>query len=261
MEALFLIVLGIQMVVVAFLFIRGLLLIGKNRGTVLPVFFSFAVFSFLLSDFYWLAHYLIRPGERMPFAANEIAEYALFLLFSAMLLAVFKGFRGSAVKEIILTAVFVAANVALWIAWSGEWVKDIISGIIFGYFLCNIVRSLKLSAALTRLEWIIMAIASLVLICLQTAIFFVPEGIKVPLDIICYVLMFAIILFFLMKSICCLRKENETDCFLSITAAFFGWSVVTMYMSADPMYYGAVLFSLAALVFLFIAVKRKVSVS
>ena len=47
------------------------------------VLFAFAVASVLLSNLYWLAYDILRPGTRMPFAANEIGEWALFLLLGA----------------------------------------------------------------------------------------------------------------------------------------------------------------------------------
>ena len=77
-----------------FAMIAGLVLIlvrmiGRiriERKSMLVAFYLFGIMSVLLSDLYWLAFYLLYPGQRPPFAANLIGEWAFFMLFSAQLI-------------------------------------------------------------------------------------------------------------------------------------------------------------------------------
>ena len=57
----------------------------KAGRSVELVSFTFATAAMLLSLLYWLAFDILYPGQRMPFAANEIAEWAMFLSFASTL--------------------------------------------------------------------------------------------------------------------------------------------------------------------------------
>ena len=109
----------IQTAVLLLVFLGTLRLLGSGMREVRTVLFAFAVASVLLSNLYWLAYDILRPGTRMPFAANEIGEWALFLLLGAALNT--QSERMNAKREMLFAALFTAANAALWIAWSGEW--------------------------------------------------------------------------------------------------------------------------------------------
>ena len=111
-------------------FLGTLRLLASEKRDARTVLFAFAVASVLLSNLYWLAYDILRPGTRMPFAANEIGEWALFLLLGAAVRT--QPEAPSAKREVFCAALFTAANVALWIAWSGEWIQDILTGAAFG---------------------------------------------------------------------------------------------------------------------------------
>ena len=72
-------------------------------------------------------------------------------------------------------ALFTAANVALWIAWSGEWIQDILTGVAFGYFLCSLTARIKQAVGFPAWKRRILGVSCLALITVLTAIFFVPK--------------------------------------------------------------------------------------
>ena len=96
------------------------------------VYFAFGMTSFLLSDLYWLVYGVVRPGTRMPFAANEIAEWAMFLMFAASLDAAVPKPRRLPPGKMLAAAIFTLGNTLLWIGWSGEWIQDVLTGVCVG---------------------------------------------------------------------------------------------------------------------------------
>ena len=246
-----------------------LLKTGKNPMT--AALFLFAVVSVMLSFAYWLAYTWIRPEARMPFAANEIGEIAWFLLLASALESVFPSSAIKAKKETILTLLFAAASVALWIAWSGEWVQDIICGLAFGRFLVICVRSLKQTEAMNKTEWRALGLSCAVIIFGQTGTILVPEGVKKPLDIFCYVLMFAVLFWLLAKSIRMIKQKDgageegneevrgDTKSPLAMSFVACAFSFSTMYMSSGWFYLAALVLCLVTLPLMFIALRREVT--
>ena len=230
---------------------------GKNPLTV--ALFIFSMVSLSLSFAYWLTYSLIRPDMRMPIAANEIGEIAYFLLLAAVLENVFRKGQISAKKETVFTAVFAAASVALWIAWSGEWIQDIIYGLAFGYFLCTCVRSLKQTDALSRGRWCILGTACAAIIIAQFTTLFAPEGLKQPLDYLCYGLMFASLIWLFVKSIITVKRNKDTRSPLALSFTLCGFAHSTLFMSSEWFYMAALSICLAELPLMFIALRREVT--
>ena len=104
------------------LMLIGIKKIAAGNRHMTLAFFCFGSISFLMSDIYWIAYYFINPGIRMPFAANEFGEGAMFLLLAASLKVVSQQERpdiavsekAPAVKEAAATAVFAAVSTLLW---------------------------------------------------------------------------------------------------------------------------------------------------
>ena len=130
---------------------------GKKQSLTI-LFFCFAMVSLLLTNVYWLAHSLLRPNMRMPLAANTIGECAVFLLLSAALNSLFPDIRLSFTSQLVCTVLFAAVSIALWISWSGEWLQDLLGGIVFGYFLCICVRNLCHMDLFRKMEWLALGI-------------------------------------------------------------------------------------------------------
>ncbi len=214
-------------------------LFRSSRTPVTALLYTFALISLLLSDLYWIAYIVIRPETRMPFAVNEIGEWAFFLLLAASLASVFRGGIAGAAREMVLAALFAAASAALWIGWSGEWVQDIITGIVCGYFFCIIVRALRISDILSGREWAVLGFMSFVLIILQGLTFVLPQGVRRIVDACCYVLMFAGIIAFYAKTIREWKRQAQPEALFCLCCTIFAWGESCMYMSVEPMYFAA----------------------
>ena len=142
-----------QIAVALVLLILSVRLIRESGRALTAVFLSFVFALWLLTDLYWLIYDLMRFDSRMPFAANEIGEAAVFLMMAATLgSAVFCDLRSGG-WQTICALIFAFCNAALWIAWSGEWMQDIFIGAAFAYLLCMVTCALKMQRSLTGGEW------------------------------------------------------------------------------------------------------------
>ncbi len=248
----------IQTAAMAFLVIRTIRIAGDSHRSMMTVFFLFAAISLLVNNAYWVAYDLLRPETRMPFAANEIGESASFLLLASSLSAAVPDSHEGWKSELIGTILFILASVGLWIGWSGEWIQDILGGITYGYFLCIVIRSLKQTEALSGVEWRLLAAGSALLIAAQTSIFALPEPFKAPMDLFCYILMFAGMLFFIIRGILYLRRKEESGKTIAMAFAAYAWTTSTIYMSAGIWYASAAVVISAPLLMMLFAVEGMV---
>ena len=234
----------------------GAVLLARNKNRFLTVvFFASGVICSLLSTVYWLVYDLLRPETRMPFAANEIAEWAMLLLFASCLTTVFPA-RNFSPSWLIPTALFAVANTALWIGWSGEWVEDILTGLCFGWFLCCTVGAMKQSGALKKGEWIALTAVAFVIVLLQALTFVLPENLTAVFDILCGVLLFSVALFLLVRTLLCLSGKDKG---MSLSFALVAWSMVTMYMTGGGWYLAAVVFLSVSLPLILWMLKKEVT--
>ena len=240
-------------------FLGTLRLLASEKRDARTVLFAFAVASVLLSNLYWLAYDILRPGTRMPFAANEIGEWALFLLLGAAVRT--QPEAPSAKREVFCAALFTAANVALWIAWSGEWIQDILTGAAFGYFLCTLAAQLRQEEAFPVWEWRLLGVACPVFIAAQTAIFLVPEPMKRSLDLFCYCLLFAVMAILLIRALRSLGKAERASSAVLATFAAYAWTTVTQYMSSGWFYIAALLLATLCFPMMLLALRKEVAAS
>ena len=219
------------------------------------IFTAFAFAAMLLSDLYYTAHTILREGMRVPFAANDIADFGAFLLMSVALSAAVGTERGKWRAVTAAGVVFALANIALWIGWSGEWVRDLFGGVPFGAFICVCFRSLYQTKALRRGERIALWTVCTLLIALQTATFFVW---KTQLDMAAYLLMAAAELLLLVRTGLALRPGRSAAAAMSLSFTGYLMICVFMYMSDGIPY--AIFSNLATLHLLLIllAARKKV---
>lgn len=235
-------------------------LIISKKDSIREIFFALAIVSILLSDFYWLAYDTLRPDIRMPFAANELCEWATFLLLGACLTSRYSlKFRWNKL-QLICTTLFVAGNAALWYGWSGEWLQDIMTGLSFGYFLLTVITLLKQEEAYKPYQWAHLGLDCLILLSAQATIFFVPEPYKRPIDLCCYGILFATAIAFIICAIISLKKDKKPAKSVSHAFAAFAWIVVTMYQSNSYFYHAAMLLSALCFVLMFLSLKKEVAV-
>ena len=248
---------AVGIILTVFVIVRVAPKTGIGKEFIPATLFLFAMVSLLFVSIYWFTYSLMRPGTRLPFAVNEIGEMAIFLLLSAMLETVFRDRKKPAKKEVAFTAVFVAASVALWIAWTGEWIQDILGGAAFGYFFCVCVRALKQTDALRRVEWLMLGGLLTANIAGETALFFLSGVTKKTVDLICYGIMFSVILFLLAKNILRAARGADARGNLALSCAAYIFSLSTMYMSEGWFYNAATVCNLITLPIMLIAVKRE----
>ena len=228
----------------------------RDRFSEPVAFTAFALACLLLSDLYWIAWALLEPEARLPFAVNEIGECAMFLLLAAALhtqLADTSRFAGA---RTLLPVLFTACNVGLWIAWSGEWVQDIVTGLALGYYLVIVVRLMWQDNALSGKAGIGLGVLSMLLVLLQGLTFFTPKVASTTLDAICYGLMAIGILWLLVLCLRAVRLHERAA--LALTFGSYGWGLICLYMSSGVPYTLILLCITAMLPLMVVSMKRRV---
>ncbi len=253
--------LTIAMVILHLLMMAPVLFVAVRRivtgNHALPlILFSFALATALISNIYWMAYDLLRPDQRMPFAANEIGECAMFLLLGSSLTTLFSHPRPAARAEKALAILFIGANTAFWIVWSGEWIQDILTGISMAYFFCCLVVVIRQTGALRGPDGIAVGFSCLSVVVLQTIGFFVPADTVAVFDVVCFGLFLACFSVCSVRAVLALRAEESGGIrqravplsFLSLAV-----SVIAMYMSTGIYY--LVMFVLASIAYILILVS------
>ena len=225
-----------QIAVLGTLVVLSVRLIRQSGHAIPAVYLTFILSLWLLTDLYWVIYDFMRPDSRMPFAANEIGEAAIFLLEGAMLASLVHGWKDYTRPQAIGALLFAACNVALWIAWSGEWVDDLFVGAAFAVFLYQAARVLAVHQSLASWEWGLLGAGCGLLILGQGLTFFVPEAAKAALDTACYGLLAAVTVWWAVKVIFALRKSADGVSLLCLVFAWLAWVVAAKYMSAGAWY-------------------------
>ncbi len=240
-----------------FVLLGTIRLLWPGRHVLALSFFAFATACLLFSTLYWLAYDLLRPKTRMPFAANEICEWALFLLLAQSLRTSVPARIGQA-KAAVPAALFAAANTALWIAWSGEWVQDILTGLSLGWFLWVLIACMLAARVLSRIEWIGFGCAAVLLIAAQTMTLIAPASAKI-LNIICAVLIFAVGAGLMLKALLAVIKRRSPGQGLCLSFAVYAWSEIAMYMSEGPVYIAALIMAALGYLLMFWTIGKEVA--
>lgn len=248
----------IQMVVMLFILVRLFVLMSRHERTATVIFFVFAIVSNLLSIIYWLGYDILYPDIRMPFAANEIGEWAVFLSLGASLSTRLKKITAPAIKETIATVLFVSANVALWIAWSGEWAQDIITGIVLLYFFTNLVKFLKQSEVLSNVMWIVLGCFCVLIIVANVAGFFVPVDLKGLHEVFAYILLLTVLIYIIARTIISLIGKKKPDTMIGLSYASFAWNIIVLYMSSGVIYQIVVLALILSFFMMFLSHEKEV---
>lgn len=251
----------IQTAVLAVLLFLSIRLLLKNTNSLTAVFLSFFYALWFFADIYWLVYDILRSDARMPFAANEFAEAAMMLTLAAALNSAVPHGTRAAVRQMICGALFAACNVALWIAWSGEWVQDVITGLAFVWLVSSVVCSLKVVRALSKIEWILLGVFCVLLIAGQGLTFFFEDPVKSSIDKGCYVLLSFGILYWLVKLIFSYKRKHPVGKLTSFAVANCVWIIVALFMSSGFIY--TIYFNIETLtgIFVFLAAAKVVKES
>ena len=253
-EVIFPLILAVVLLIVLMITVRMLL---SKKHLLLVAFFAFAVACCLFSTLYWVAYDILRPEETMPFAANEICEWAMFLLLASSLRTAFPQELPIG-KAVLPAAFFAAANTGLWIVWSGEWMQDILTGLSFGWCLCVLAACLLASEAFSRAEWIGICTVAFLLIPAQILTFVVSPAAADVLDRICSVLLFAADFFIILKTVSAIKNDSSSRRGLALSFTVYIWSTVAMYMSSGWVYSGAMLLASLGYLLMLLAIRKEV---
>ena len=225
-------------------------LIKKGKSIFLPFFFILAMMSYVLSDLYWVAYDFLKPDTRMPIAANEIGECAMVLLLCAGLDSLLADKRKVA-GEVLYAFLFIAANIALWIVWSGEWVQDILFGIPYIYFLWLLIRGIRTRGTMTRKELSFALVTSVLVLATLVFIRFVEGFVRSFALLACYLEMLVLIVWLGIKSF------RSKDFFVATT--FFLWTILSMFATPNPYYNVPFFANTVALPMMFVALKKELA--
>ena len=236
-------------VVLILILIPSVKMIVKDRKRFLMLFFSMGCMCYLLSAFYWIAYEIIRPETRMPFAADEIADCSLILLFSASLGTLLRDKKKNAPGELIFTFVYISANIFLWIMWSGEWVQDIVFGLPYYYFLWMIIRGIRSSKALNKVELIACIVAPFAIIGFQIGNLYAAGNARNVFDLMAYTSIYFFMAWFGIKSI---KTGN-----IYLRYGFFLWTLIAMYSCPEYLYLVATASNILATFVVYLAVKKE----
>ena len=227
----------VHMFVILYTLTDSFLLLRKGIQSIRLVLFGFATSCMFLSDAYWMIYDFMYADAPMPFAANEIAEWSMFLLLGASLTTGLVRKRISVWKEVAGAIIFIAANTAVWILASGEWIQDILTGITLGYFACCTVIRMKYSGRYTPVHWWIYGAGCAIVIATQMVCTFAPEPVSVYAENGCYAVLLIGTVLLLIRTIVSLFREKDTDGGVCSAFSLFIWALISLYLSSNAVVY------------------------
>lgn len=245
--------------IIAMLFgvVASLFSMKEGKRPMRLVLFGFAMACFFLSDVYWIIYDAMYPDKAMPFAANEIAEWAFFLLMGAALLADLPKKRVNAVQEIVLAGIFVAGNAGVWILATGEWVQDILTGLTLGYFICCIMARMRYSESFSKTAWRVLAAAALCVLVTQYICMLAKPPYAAYAENVCYAVLFIGIAFLLAASLWEILRGKKADRAVCMSFGLFAWSVIALYLGSNEIVYNTFYVSCSIAVILSLFALRK----
>lgn len=250
----------LSLIVTVSIIILSVRKLTETKNKVLSVFFTFAMVSYFMSEVYYFAYNFLIPDTRMPFAANEIAEASMILLLCAVLETTLGKERKINIPAFIFSTVFIGINIVLWIFWSDEWIKNILFGLPYIYFLYLLIKGVIKTKAASGKELIIAAVLSFVSLTGEAIAFATQDTFGSTVEICCYPFMYLLWIFILVKVIKSLRKENANQSesiYLSFTLHI--WTMLLMFMSADVFYNIANIMYIIVLILMYLAFKKELS--
>ena len=250
----------LSLIVTVSIIILSVRKLTETKNKVLSVFFTFAMVSYFMSEVYYFAYNFLIPDTRMPFAANEIAEASMILLLCAVLETTLGKERKIKIGALIFSTVFIGINMALWIMWSDEWIKNILFGLPYIYFLYLLIKGVIKTKAASNREIIAAAVLSAVILAGEAIAVSMNDTVRPIVEISCYPLMYLLWIFILVKVIKSLRKENANQgeaIYLSFTLHI--WTMLLMFMSADVFYNIANIMYIIVLPLMYLAFKKELS--
>lgn len=215
----------------------------KYEGSsVVLCFCLYALICILLNDLYWLASDILKPDIRIPYGAGDIADSGTFLLFASMLGVIYKKEKIKYGIETLLVIGFSIAVTVLWIGWTDEWLKNIVGGITFAFFMWQVIIAVKKSGALNRIEAVLLGVLSYAVITVMSTSLYIDEETQLTLDTIGNIILVTGMVLILAKSVTVFRKAIKTKTtedakkLLAVNFLAMIWTLNATYMCEDPLY-------------------------
>ena len=202
---------------------------GRRMG-LFAAFFTFAMIALALEDIYWITYDFLRPDTWMPFAADEFAGSAAILLLGAALATKVDKDLETKRSELVFSVLFMAGCALLWIAWSGEWIQDIVFTAPYVYFLYVVIRGLRGTGSLERWQTYLAVVICAAVIILDAVALFVSEQAAGLLYNLNYVILNGTTILLFVKVL----RSKSRPLFLSF--ALYVWSRLVIYLSSDLFY-------------------------
>ena len=212
----------------------------RRTGRITAVFLTFSLTLWLFSDLYWVIYDNMFPDVRMPFAANEIGEFSMFLMSAATINSAMAR-RFHSLRIMIGAVLFAGSNVVLWGLWSGEWLQDIVIGIAFTWFVYSAANSLKVSGALTKWEWTVLGVLCASIIGSQALTFVLDEKGAGVSELVGYILLAVGAALLAVKLTHAVRSKSAPGVLFSLGGSAVVWMMTAKYLT-DGYWYNAFFF-------------------
>lgn len=232
-------------------------LLVHAKKSMTAVYFAFTMVSILLSEFYWLAYDLLRGDMRMPFAANEFAEAAFFLLLASSVRTVFRERMSVRDPAILLTMLYAVGNIVLWILWNGDRIEALLTGPAYLYFLVTAMFVLRQSEAIRRSEQIVLGCAAFSSLVLMYLAHFIPQ-VSAAMDLLNYLLLFGTLGAMVLWFVRALRTGRASRVLLALAYCAVVWAQNSLYMSTGWWYAAMEMLYAMTVPAMFFAVRREV---
>ena len=250
----------LSLIVTVSIIILSVRKLTEKKNKVLSVFFTFAMVSYFMSEVYYFAYNFLIPDTRMPFAANEIAEASMILLLCAVLETTLGKERKINIPALIFSTVFIGVNIALWIIWADEWIKNILFGLPYIYYLYLLIKGVIKTKAASGKEIFTAAALSVVILIGEAIAIAMNDTVRPIIEISCYPFMYILWIFILVKTVKTLRKEDKNNAeAIYLSFALHIWTMLLMFMSADIFYNVANIMYIIVLPMMYLAFKKELS--
>ena len=226
------------------------------------VFLLFGIANFLVSDLYWFSYAFMTRKVSMVFAAVEIAESGAMLCFASSLRTAL-GEKVRRDNRVLLPAlVIMACNTALWIGWTGGWIKDLLTGASMCYLLYTCLLGAKRYDLFPHHIRAAFATGLILIFALQTAALLTGGDTGALMDNLCapiWTLGIGYFLFRLLPAV--LGRGSGSPWIETMVLAYTGlvWCLCAMYLSYEPFYFVPTVFQIAMIGVMVLAAEREVA--
>lgn len=228
----------------------------KRIHPVLKLMYILWMLSFFASNLYYLIHELQNKGMYLPLSVMEIVNLGIYMLLPFGLEYNFLFKINEPTKIGIAGAIFGALNVALWILWSGSWLGNLLNAPSFMFLMFVCARSLEESNAVTKLEWIFFFVAAVIVCAGNTVLCYIDEPLYTVIDTLTYIILFAFTLYIFFKTVDAISR-GYADKALALSLSAYAMSLVSMYLSYEPLYYIADFELTISMILTCLAIRKK----